>query len=64
MAVTFHPVTTPEEVDDLARLAGQIWREYWPALIGEAQTEYNRLKPSSAIWQSMITATGSWWTTS
>lgn len=40
MAVTFHPVTTPEEVEDLARLAGQIWREYWPALIGEAQTEY------------------------
>ncbi len=40
MAVTFHPVTTPEEVEELAQLAGQIWREYWPALIGEAQTEY------------------------
>lgn len=40
MAVTFHQVTTPEEVEDLAKLAGKIWREYWPALIGEAQTEY------------------------
>ncbi len=40
MSVTFVPVTTPEAQEDLAQLAGEIWREYWPAIIGEAQTEY------------------------
>ncbi len=40
MAVTFVPVTTEEDQEALALLAGDIWREYWPALIGEAQTEY------------------------
>ena len=40
MAVTFIPVTTPGDQQRLADLAASIWREYWPALIGEAQTEY------------------------
>ena len=40
MAVGFIPVETEEEIEELAELAGSIWREYWPALIGEAQTEY------------------------
>ena len=40
MNVTFVPVTTGEQVEELAELAGSIWREYWPALIGETQTEY------------------------
>lgn len=40
MAVEFQPIRTTEEREELARMAGEIWREYWPALIGEAQTEY------------------------
>lgn len=40
MAVTFISVTTPEDQEQLADLAGSIWREYWPTIIGEAQTEY------------------------
>ena len=40
MVVEFQPVVTDEEKAELAELAGEIWREYWPALIGEAQTEY------------------------
>ena len=37
--VRFEPVTE-ETVTELAELAGSIWREYWPALIGQDQTEY------------------------
>lgn len=40
MAVEFQPVRTAQEKAELAQMAGEIWREYWPALIGEAQTEY------------------------
>ena len=40
MAVSFVPVSTPEDQERLAELAGRIWREYWPAIIGESQTEY------------------------
>ena len=40
MAVTYIPVETAEDRERLAELAGRIWREYWPAIIGEDQTEY------------------------
>ena len=40
MALSFIPVKTAVDQEMLARMAGQIWREYWPARIGEAQTEY------------------------
>ena len=40
MTVTFVPVTTAEDQERLAELAGSIWREYWPSHIGAAQTEY------------------------
>lgn len=39
-AASFENVATPEQVQQLAELAGAIWREYWPATIGAAQTEY------------------------
>lgn len=39
-AASFENVATPEQVQQLAELAGTIWREYWPATIGTAQTEY------------------------
>lgn len=40
MLVEFQPVVTDEDKERLTQMAGEIWREYWPALIGEAQTEY------------------------
>lgn len=40
MIVEFSPVKTAEETEALAKMAGEIWREYWPALIGSEQTEY------------------------
>ena len=40
MGVTFRPVETEEEKDRLARMAHDIWFEYWPDLIGAGQTAY------------------------
>ena len=40
MAVTFVPVVSDEQVEQLARMADEIWHEYWPAHIGAAQTDY------------------------
>ena len=40
MSVTFQPVESDEETERLAELADDIWHEYWPALIGDAQTDY------------------------
>ena len=40
MSLSFIPVKTVKDQEVLARLAGEIWREYWPAHIGAAQTEY------------------------
>lgn len=40
MSIAFIPVQTAEERAQLAALADEIWHEYWPALIGEAQTDY------------------------
>lgn len=40
MTIEFVPVETPEDRAALATLASEIWHEYWPALIGEAQTDY------------------------
>lgn len=36
----FEAVETPEQQERLASLASEIWHEYWPALIGPAQTDY------------------------
>lgn len=40
MEATFTPVTTDEDLKELAQMAGEIWREYWPDIIGAEQTEY------------------------
>lgn len=34
------PVRTGEDIRAVARLADEIWKEYFPALIGKAQVEY------------------------
>lgn len=36
----FEPVGTNEQIKELASMANEIWHEYWPALIGDAQTDY------------------------
>ena len=36
----FEPVETDEQIVGLSQIADEIWHEYWPALIGEAQTDY------------------------
>lgn len=40
MALTFCPVETEEQLDELVKMADEIWHEYWPAIIGPAQTDY------------------------
>lgn len=40
MALSFIPVKTEEQLNHLATMAAEIWREYWPSRIGAAQTEY------------------------
>lgn len=40
MKALFKPVTTEQDQRALATLADEIWHEYWPALIGAAQTDY------------------------
>ena len=40
MTVSFQPVESAQDVEQLAKLADEIWHEYWPALIGKAQTDY------------------------
>lgn len=40
MDATFAPVETAADRAQLAQLADEIWHEYWPAIIGEAQTDY------------------------
>ena len=36
----FEPVGTEDQIKQLAAMADEIWHEYWPALIGEDQTDY------------------------
>lgn len=36
----FQPVTTPEQQEELAQLAGAIWHEYWDSRLGVEQTTY------------------------
>ena len=38
--MSFVPVKSTVDQEYLARIAGEIWRGYWPAIIGEEQTEY------------------------
>ncbi len=59
MGISFEPVTTADGRGRLAALADEIWHEYWPALIGAAQTDYmveqfQSLTPSSATCASRL----------
>ena len=40
MVVEFIPVSTQGEIEIVERLADEIWREHYTAIIGEAQVNY------------------------
>lgn len=40
MSLSFVPVKSKKDQKMLAEIAGEIWRGYWPTIIGEEQTEY------------------------
>ena len=40
MGIAFVPIKSEEDQRHLAALADHIWHEYWPNLIGQAQTDY------------------------
>ncbi|AJC12669.1 MAG: GNAT family N-acetyltransferase [Berryella intestinalis] len=55
MATEFKPVRTEAQQETLAKLAEEIWLEYWPALIGEDQARYmiDRFQSLDAIRRDM-----------
>ena len=63
MSLSFIPVKTPDDQQFLARMAGEIWREYWPAHIGAAQTEYmiERFQSLEAITRDMAENDYEYW---
>lgn len=62
-APRLRPVTTDADVERLAELAREIWFEYWPAHIGEAQTRYmvERFQTADAIRRDMATSAYEYW---
>lgn len=63
MALEFVPVKTPEDIKELAALAKEIWYEYWPAIIGQAQTEYmvEKFQSEKAITNDMANNSYEYW---
>ena len=63
MKVAFMPVESSEDRARLAALADEIWHEYWPALIGEAQTDYmvDQFQSLEAIERDMRESAYEYW---
>lgn len=63
MSLSFVPVKTAVDQERLAKIAGEIWRGYWPPLIGEAQTEYmiEQFQSLSAIKRDMAEHDYEYW---
>lgn len=57
------PVETDADIERLAKLAHEIWFEYWPAHIGEAQTRYmvERFQTAEAIHRDMASSAYEYW---
>ena len=62
-APILQPVETDADVERLAELAREIWFEYWPAHIGEAQTRYmvERFQTADAIRRDMAGCAYEYW---
>ena len=63
MGVRFVAVETDEDQEKLAKLADEIWHEYWPAIIGDAQTDYmvEKFQSLEAIKQNMAEHAYEYW---
>ena len=63
MGISFEPVTTADGRVRLAALADEIRHEYWPALIGTAQTDYmvEQFQSLEAIERDMAEAAYEYW---
>ena len=63
MTVSFQPVESAQDVEQLAKLADEIWHEYWPALIGKTQTDYmvEQFQSLSAIKRDMTEHAYEYW---
>lgn len=61
--LTLVPVRTAAEQELLARLAHEIWNEYWPRRIGQAQTDYmvERFQSLEAIRRDMAEHAYEYW---
>lgn len=40
MKIRFIPVTTDEDIKNLAETASEIWHEYWPCVLSDEQIDY------------------------
>jgi len=63
MGVRFVAVETDEDQEKLAKLADEIWHEYWPAIIGDAQTDYmvEKFQSLAAIKRDMAEHAYEYW---
>lgn len=63
MGASFVPVRSAHDQARLAELAGFIWREYWPSIIGAEQTEYmiERFQSLEAIQRDMTENEYEYW---
>lgn len=63
MALLFEPVETDEQEIGLSQIADEIWHEYWPALIGDAQTDYmvEKFQSLDAIKRDIATNSYEYW---
>ena len=63
MATFFEPVSSSEQTVHLAKMAFEIWNEYWPAHIGQAQTDYmvKNFQSLEAIKHSMAQDAYEYW---
>ena len=54
-SIQFVPATTPQQFDVIARLAHEIWYEYYVPLIGRAQVDYmvGKFQSSGAMQQQL-----------
>ena len=54
----FIEVTATDKIAELADMAACIWNEYWPPIIGQAQTDYmvDKLQSAEALERDLMEA--------
>lgn len=63
MNVRFERVLTAEQIAQLAKTAGVIWREYWPSLMSTAQLDYmlDKFQSADALTRDINTQGYEYW---